>query len=151
MWDNIGKVKENQRDMEFIPDARRDSINSVDGTPINEALLVYADCHSTTKGLFVGIEFSSNLKSVILILRYFSRCTPNNQICFVGLILFAFSTTGFIVFLVLSGSPDCDNQMFAVALNDAIEIMLLLVMIAVSFYVSLIMRKWKYHKFAMIF
>ena len=64
MWDNIGRVKENQRDMEFIPDARRDSINSVDGTPINEALLVYADCHSTTKGLFAGIEFSSYLKSV---------------------------------------------------------------------------------------
>ena len=64
MWDNIGRVKENQRDMEFIPDARRDSINSVDGTPINETLLVYADCHSTTKGLFAGIEFSSYLKSV---------------------------------------------------------------------------------------
>ena len=64
MWDNIGRVKENQRDMEFIPDARRDSINSVDGTPINEALLVHADCHSTTKGLFAGIEFSSYLKSV---------------------------------------------------------------------------------------
>jgi len=104
MWDNIGRVKENQRDMEFIPDARRDSINSVDGAPINESLLVYADCHSTTKGLFAG------------------------------LILFAFSTTGFIVFLVLSGSPDCDSQMFAVTLNDAIEIMFLLVMIAVSFY-----------------
>ena len=58
MWDNIGRVKENQRDMEFIPDARRDSINSVDGTPINEALLVYADCHSTTKGLFTGNEYS---------------------------------------------------------------------------------------------
>ena len=56
MWDNIGRVKENQRDMEFIPDARRESINSVDGTPINEALLVYADCHSTTKGLFTGRE-----------------------------------------------------------------------------------------------
>ena len=74
MWDNIGRVKENQRDMEFIPDARRDSINSVDGTPINEALLVYADCHSTTKGLFVGMKMVPHFKSVlekILILRYY--------------------------------------------------------------------------------
>ena len=65
MWDNIGRVKENQRGMEFIPDARRDSINSVDGTPINEALLVYADCHSTTKGLFVGMKMVSHFKSVL--------------------------------------------------------------------------------------
>ena len=62
MWDNIGRVKENQRDMEFIPDARRDSINSVDGTPINEALLVYADCHSTTKGLFTGNKMPLDYK-----------------------------------------------------------------------------------------
>ena len=40
--------------------------------------------------------------------------------------------------------------MIAVTLNDAIEIMILLVMIAVSFYVSLIMAIWKYHKLAMI-
>ena len=65
MWDNIGRVKENQRDMEFIPDARRDSINSVDGTPINEALLVYADCHSTSTGLFVGMKMVSHFKSVL--------------------------------------------------------------------------------------
>ena len=54
MWDNIGKVKENRGDMEFLPTARRDSINSTTGAPENEALLVYADCHSTTKGLFAG-------------------------------------------------------------------------------------------------
>ena len=54
MWDNIGKVKENRDDMEFLPTARRDSINSTTGAPENEALLVYADCHSTTKGLFAG-------------------------------------------------------------------------------------------------
>ena len=54
MWDNIGKVKENKKDMEFLPSGRRDSINSATGAPENEALLVYADCHSTTKGLFAG-------------------------------------------------------------------------------------------------
>ena len=54
MWDNIGKVKENKRDMEFLPTARRDSIDSATGAPINQAMFVYADCHSTTKGLFAG-------------------------------------------------------------------------------------------------
>ena len=55
----------------------------------------------------------------------------------IGLILFAFSTTGCIVFLVLSDSPDCDNQRAAVTMNDVLEILILLVMIVVSFYVSL--------------
>ena len=55
MWDNIGKVKENRGDMEFLPSARRDSINSATGAPLNETSIVYADCHSTTKGLFAGI------------------------------------------------------------------------------------------------
>ena len=54
MWDNIGRVKENKGDMEFLPTTRRESINSANGAPINEALYVYADCHSTTKGLFAG-------------------------------------------------------------------------------------------------
>ena len=57
MWDNIGKVKENRSDMEILPTTRRDSINSANGSPINEALYVYADCHSTTKGLFAGKNF----------------------------------------------------------------------------------------------
>ena len=53
----------------------------------------------------------------------------------IGLILFAFSTTGFIVFLVLSDSPECDHQRLAITINDVIEIMVLLVMIAVCVWV----------------
>ena len=60
-----------------------------------------------------------------------------------GLILFAFSTTGFIVFLVLSESPDCNHQTTAVTLNDVIEIIILLVMIAVSVYVSVTKNQLK--------
>ena len=67
MWDNIGKVKENRDDMEFLPTARRDSINSTTGAPENEALLVYADCHSTTKGLFAG---NMNKRSCIVFYKF---------------------------------------------------------------------------------
>ena len=53
----------------------------------------------------------------------------------IGMLLFAFSTTGFIVFLVLSESPDCKHQDIAILLNDTIEIIILLVMIAVCVWV----------------
>ena len=144
MWDNIGKVKENKKDMEFLPSARRDSINSATGAPENEALLVYADCHSTTKGLFAGkVEQTYCLIAPNLELSLAKYSFNNVTIIFsinssIGLILFAFSTTGFIVFLVLSESPDCKHQELAVKLNDGIEIIILLVMIGVSFYVSLL-------------
>lgn len=52
MWSNIGKVEENKGNMGFLPTPR----NSVDlsNKPVNDALFIYADCHSAMKGLFFG-------------------------------------------------------------------------------------------------
>ena len=53
MWSNIGKVEENKNNMEFLPaGSRRNSLAG--GMPQNEALYVYADCHSAMKGIFTG-------------------------------------------------------------------------------------------------
>ena len=54
----------------------------------------------------------------------------------IGLITLALSGTGFIVFLVLSGS-NCEHQRSAVVVNDTIEISILIIMIIVSTWVSL--------------
>ena len=53
MWDNIGKVKENRNDMELLPADNRNITNPIEA-PLNESITINADCHSSTKGLFLG-------------------------------------------------------------------------------------------------
>ena len=52
MWSNIGKIEENKDNMEFLPSPR----GSIDmtGKPVNDAMFIYADCHSSMKGIFFG-------------------------------------------------------------------------------------------------
>ena len=54
MWSNIGKVEEHKNSMEFLPSPRR-SFDSGTGKPTNDALYINADCHSSVKGIFMGI------------------------------------------------------------------------------------------------
>ena len=53
MWDNIGKVKENRGYMELLPADNRKITNQIEA-PLNESITINADCHSSTKGLFLG-------------------------------------------------------------------------------------------------
>ena len=53
MWDNIGKVKENRDYMELLPADNRNITNPIEA-PLNESITINADCHSSTKGLFLG-------------------------------------------------------------------------------------------------
>ena len=53
MWSNIGKIEENRRNVEFLPAASADQTGQTSGTQ-NDALYIYADCHSSMKGLFFG-------------------------------------------------------------------------------------------------
>ena len=53
MWSNIGKVSEHKESLEFLPSPRR-SIDSGTGKPLNDAMYVYADCHSSIRGTFLG-------------------------------------------------------------------------------------------------
>lgn len=64
MWSNIGKIQENRSNMELLPATPGGSVMDLDSAaadneqnnkpPVNDALLLYADCHSTNKGLFSG-------------------------------------------------------------------------------------------------
>ena len=53
MWSNIGNVAEHKESLEFLPSPRR-SIDSGTGKPLNDAMYVYADCHSSIRGTFLG-------------------------------------------------------------------------------------------------
>ena len=133
MWDNIGKVKENRECMELLPHDRQINQKCITESSTDEPMLDSLDCHSSTKGLFTG---STNVK-------YFSSynttayITVNSPIvCFyTGILLFAFSTSGFIVFSVLSTSPNSDHQDAAVIVNDTFEILILIIMIVVCTWV----------------
>ena len=54
MWSNIGNVIEHKNAMEFLPSPRR-SFDSGPGNPNNQALQIHADCHSSVKGIFLGM------------------------------------------------------------------------------------------------
>ena len=133
MWDNIGKVKENRECMELLPHDRQMNQKCITESSTDEPMLDSLDCHSSTKGLFTG---STNVK-------YFSSynttayITVNSPIvCFyTGILLFAFSTSGFIVFSVLSSSPNDNHQDAAVIVNDTFEILILIIMIVVCTWV----------------
>ena len=56
MWSNIGNVAEHKESLEFLPSPRR-SIDSGTGKPLNDAMYVYADCHSSIRGTFLGNKF----------------------------------------------------------------------------------------------
>ena len=55
MWSNIGKIEENRRNVEFLPPAAGDQAGESSAAQ-NDALYIYADCHSSMKGLFFGEE-----------------------------------------------------------------------------------------------
>ncbi len=79
MWSNIGNIEEHRRYLDFLPsgtfgDDDRGGASSPGGggggggpgtpggansrAPQNDALYLYADCHSTMKGLFFGLLFT---------------------------------------------------------------------------------------------
>ena len=53
MWSNIGNVEEHKDNLELYLTPRQ-SIDST-GQLNNNAMIIYADCHSANKGLFTGM------------------------------------------------------------------------------------------------
>ena len=106
MWSNIGKIAEFRREVDFLPDSRP----SVDpsGKPLNDSMFIYADCHSSNKGLFIGLLY---------------------------LVLTA---VGIIIFFILLGSDECRLRELGIVVNDVVEIFILLSMIVASVWVRLI-------------
>jgi len=128
MWSNIGKVEENKANMEFLPGVGgfnpMSSASSVAATTVvgggaataaaapgttsskNNALYLYADCHSSIKGLFFGLCFT-----VIAII-------------------------GVAVFFILSAADDCDIKEKGRSVNHYFEITMLSIMIVVNSHFS---------------
>ena len=57
MWSNIGKIEENKDNMEFLP-SLNNSTQELAREVKNDAMYIYADCHSSMKGIFFGKYFS---------------------------------------------------------------------------------------------
>ena len=62
MWDNIGKVRKNKDDMEFLPAHRQDGYERNDKS-ISSSMLLNVDFSSSMKGLFSGrtVFMSTNI------------------------------------------------------------------------------------------
>ena len=74
MWDNIGKVKENREDMEFLPAHRQNDVNSSDKFTLSSSLAINAYFQSSTKGLFSGSNMCNvlnwNSKTILEVINY---------------------------------------------------------------------------------
>ena len=59
LWSNIGKIEDNKHSLDFLPSGSpggsQEELARTEGH--KEALVLYADCSSSTKGMFVGIFF----------------------------------------------------------------------------------------------
>ena len=73
--------------------------------PLNNSLYIYADCQAAMKGIFVGLTF---IVATII---------------------------GIIVFFILSGSDDCEDQKTGLMVNEIYECILLSVMILTTLWV----------------
>ena len=60
MWSNIGNVAEHKNSIELLPSGPRHSIDSGTGVHLNDAMYVYANCHSAIKGIFLGNQIISS-------------------------------------------------------------------------------------------
>ena len=67
LWSNIGNIEENKNSLDFLPSASpmgsQEELNRTEGH--KQALVLYADCSSSTKGMFAGL---------FLVLFAFSTC-----------------------------------------------------------------------------
>jgi len=115
MWSNIGKVAENAGNLELLPGSGAPNPMVVSSSssaghanqtsPRNNALYLYADCHSSMKGLFFGLAFT------------------------------AVAIIGIAIFFILSASDDCDTKDMGDKVNHGFEIIMLLIMIVVTLWV----------------
>ena len=53
MWSHIGDINQHQHTMDFLPSGSLEDLNRADGH--KEAMVLYADCSSSTKGMFFGL------------------------------------------------------------------------------------------------
>jgi hypothetical protein len=110
MWDNIGRIKENQSHMDLLPADWRssDSSSSVAGAGrhMNDKLVLYADCHSTNTGLFSGLLF------------------------------FVLTTIVVIVYYIMGDSEVCQDVETASVINNSYECFMHSVLILITIWVS---------------
>lgn len=141
MWANIGKVAENRKTgMHLLPE-RRDSINSVTGSPINKAMEVYADCQSATKGLLLGLASLALMMVGMIVYSIMSKSDDPHDAdiaivlfsTFVSLILFFMVATTAMVFYQVSKFEVNPNPI------SFLDDMLLLICLPFIFFYCLLM------------
>ena len=84
MWSNIGKVEDHQHSMEFLPSITSQHGSSEDLHKMSghkEAMIIFADCTSSMKGLFSGVLLFALSMAVLVIHFVLNDSFDNENVC----------------------------------------------------------------------
>ena len=80
MWSNIGKVEDHQHSMEFLPSISQhgssEDLQKMSGH--KEAMIIFADCTSSMKGLFSGVLLFT-LSMAVLVIHFVLNDSFDNE------------------------------------------------------------------------